>query len=380
MADEKLSDVSPEGADEAPELRPASKKRRRKVPGIYERGNRWRVDTFYKGQRLRESCATLEMAQQNLRKMQSLVDEGRFLEKTRESTVTLGEFTTRYLKWCEDVKQKDHRSKKQRLGVVKANLGAETLLSKITRADIERYQAERLSAQSHRKTPMKPATVNRELAALKHMLTKAVEWGELRDSPARGLKLSKENNRRLRYLTPEECAKLLEACSATMRQVVTVALHTGMRKGEILNLTWSSVNLRERFIELTDQKNSERSTIPLNQTVIDMLKAIPRRLDSAYVWPGQEPSQPFTDLKRQFEKAVTAAKLEGVTFHTLRHSAASHLVMGGVDLATVREILRHKSIEMTLRYAHLAPAHKKAAVDALETALAKKAEEKAETA
>ena len=88
------------------------------------------------------------------------------------------------------------------------------------------------------------------------------------------------------------------------------------------------------------------------------------------------PGGPFYDLKRQFEKAVTKSKLDEVTFHTLRHTAASHLVMAGVDLATVRDILRHKSIEMTLRYSHLSPAHKKSAVDALEFSLSQ-TEEKA---
>ena len=140
-------------------------------------------------------------------------------------------------------------------------------------------------------------------------------------------------------------------------------------KSEIRNLTWEGVNLRERYIELVDQKNGEHSTIPLNQTVIDTLRAIPRRLDSKYVFTGKTPDTPFYDLKRQFENAVKKAGLEGVTFHVLRHSCGSHLTMAGVDLRTVQEILRHKSILMTQRYAHLSPAHKKSAVDALENAL-----------
>jgi integrase len=157
--------------------------------------------------------------------------------------------------------------------------------------------------------------------------------------------------------------------------IVKLALHTGMRKGEILHLTWENVNLRERYIELVDQKNGERSTIPLNQTAIETLRAVPRRLGSKYVFPGKMPGKPFFDLKRQFEKAVADAKLEGVTFHILRHTCASHLVMAGVDLVTVKEIMRHKSIEMTMRYAHLSPEHKKSAIDALETALIPKAEQ-----
>ena len=160
-----------------------------------------------------------------------------------------------------------------------------------------------------------------------------------------------------------------------------------MRKSEILHLTWESVSLKDRFIELTDQKNGEHSTIPLNETAIDTLRAIPRRLDSKYVFPGKKaatrrtsgsppkPDKPLYDLKRKFEKAVADAELAGVTFHVLRHTCASHLVMAGVDLMTVKEILRHKSIEMTDRYAHLSPGHMKSAVDALESALTVQAKE-----
>jgi integrase len=119
-----------------------------------------------------------------------------------------------------------------------------------------------------------------------------------------------------------------------------------------------------------EQQAHKAGTVPLNQTAVDLLRSIPRRLDSDYVFTGRIPGQPFFDLKGRFEQAVRAAKLDGVTFHTLRHTAASHLVMSGAGLATVREILRHKTIDMTLRYAHLAPEHKRSAVEALGAALA----------
>ena len=109
------------------------------------------------------------------------------------------------------------------------------------------------------------------------MFRKAVEWGVITDSPLSGIKKFKETGRRLRYLTPEECSLLLSKCSSLMKQVVILALHSGMRKGELLNLIWESVNLRERNIELVDQKNGEHSFIPLNQTAIDTLRSIPEK-------------------------------------------------------------------------------------------------------
>ena len=142
-----------------------------------------------------------------------------------------------------------------------------------------------------------------------------MEWKLLDSNPLRGAKLVKETGRRLRFLTAEECVALLQACSPIMKKVVILALHTGMRRGEILNLTWEGVNLKERFIELVDQKNGERSTIPLNRKAIETIRSIPRRLDSKYLFPGKTPDKPFYDLELQFENAVSAAKLDGVTFH-----------------------------------------------------------------
>ena len=114
MANDILKDAIPKPTDENKPKE--SKRRRKKISGIYQRGKCWQIDTFYKGIRLRERCATPEMAEQNLRKMKTLVDEGRWLEKKRESKATLGDLIKRYLKWCKDIRQKDLATKIQRLG------------------------------------------------------------------------------------------------------------------------------------------------------------------------------------------------------------------------------------------------------------------------
>jgi len=366
MAEDIVTDLIPESTTETK----SKKKHQKRIPGIYKRGNRWQIDTFYKCIRLRDNCATPEMAEANLRKMKTLIDEGRYLDKKHESKETLEEFAERYLKWCEDIGQKAVDSKRSHVESIQTYFGKDTLLSKITRADIEKYQATLMSSPSQRKASIKPATVNRRMACLRHMISKAVEWKVLADHPCRGVKQFKENNRRVRFLTVEECNILLDACpSSTLNQVVELALNTGMRKSELLHLEWDHVNVHQEFLEILDQKNGEYDTIPLNERALEILRSIPKRLDSKYVFTGKKLGKPFWDLKRQFEKAVSDAKLEGVTFHTLRHTAASHMVMNGTPLATVKEILRHKDYAMTLRYAHLSSAHKKAAVDALGDAL-----------
>jgi len=317
MASTILPDIGPESASESKPTE--KKKRKKKIPGVYKRGSRWIVDTYYRGLRIRESFATPEMAEANLFKMKSLIDEGRFLEKKRRPKETIGEFATRYLDWCESMKEKAYFKKKARLSAAVEWIGKDTLLGDVTREIIEKYQAERLTQIGPKEKIVCKATVNRDVSVIRNMFRKAVEWGVMTNSPLNGIRKFKETGRRLRYLTPDECCLLLSKCGPTLKEVVLLALHTGLRKSEILHLTWENINLRDRNIELTDQKNSEHSFIPLNQTAIDTMRSIPRRLDSNYVFTGKVAGKPYYDLKRCFEKAVMAAKLENVTFHTLRH-------------------------------------------------------------
>ena len=218
----------------------------------------------------------------------------------------------------------------------------------------------------------KPATINRLVATLKHMFTKAVEWEWLEEEAAkrvRKVKLLEENNRRLRYLCKEEVSNLLRECSNTVKPIVTVALNTGMRKGEILSLRWENVDLKHGFILLDRTKNGERREIPINGTVRITIEGLTRRLDVPYVLHDVETGKRYQDIKKGFNGACRRAGIKDFRFHDLRHTFASHLVMAGQDITTVKELLGHKTLGMTLRYAHLAPSHKVKAVALLDDVL-----------
>ena len=221
---------------------------------------------------------------------------------------------------------------------------------------------------------MAPATINRHIATIKHMFTKAVEWDMVDEEVLkriRKVKLLKENNRRLRYLSTEECQALLKECDSHIRPIVIMALNTGMRKGEILGLTWDRVDLKHGFIllEQDDTKNGERREIPINDAVRAALQSLVRRLDIPYVFYDHETGTRYLDVKRGFNGACRRAGIRDFHFHDTRHTFASHLVMKGIDLTTVKGLLGHKTLSMTLRYAHLAPSHKVKAVDILDKAL-----------
>jgi integrase len=201
-----------------------------------------------------------------------------------------------------------------------------------------------------------------------------VEWNMVEEDVLkriRKVKLLQENNRRLRYLTQEECRALINGCDAHARPIVVMALNTGMRKGEILNLKWENVDLKNNFILLNQEqtKNGERKEIPINSTLREALLKITRRLDIPYVFYNPKTDKPYDNIVKSFYTAMKRAGIKDFRFHDLRHTFASQLVMAGVDLTTVRELLGHKTLTMTLRYSHLAPSHKVRAVDILDSKL-----------
>lgn len=140
--------------------------------------------------------------------------------------------------------------------------------------------------QSSRLKYNKPSTVNRLLATLKHMVNKGVQWEMAGDGAlkqVRNVKLLPENNRRLRFLSIEECQRLVECCHKDLKPIVIVALNTGMRRSEIFGLKWEQVDLKHGFILLDVTKNGERREIPINTTLEYLFKEMSHSVESVYV-------------------------------------------------------------------------------------------------
>ena len=235
-------------------------------------------------------------------------------------------------------------------------------LSDFTMQDLELFQTDWVKKFSI-------AYTNRLTATLKRMFTKAADWEMINEDVlkrVRKVKLLKGENKRLRYLSDDEIERLINACGKEIKPIVITALNTGMRKSEILHLTWDRVDLKNRIILLDKTKNGERREIPINQTLFYTLSGITRHIKCDYVFYNPETLKPYYDIKKSFAAALKKSHIIDFHFHDLRHTFASRLVMGGVDLTTVKELLGHKSITMTLRYSHLASAHIQNAVKALD--------------
>ena len=139
-----------------------------------------------------------------------------------------------------------------------------------------------------------------------------------------------------------------------------------MRKSEIVGHTWDRVDLKNRIILLVSTKNGERREIPINDTLYLTLSGLTRHLKTGCVFYNPGTLKPYDNLKRSWATALRKSHILDFRFHDLRHTFASRLVMKGIDLTTVKELLGHKDIKMTLRYAHLAPAHIRKAVNVLD--------------
>ncbi len=334
-----------------------------KAKGIYKRGNVWWIRyTGVEGKKRFESSksASFRVAEKLLIQRKNDVMEGKNPVKNIPN-YTFRELANEYHKFAQ--RQKSYLKSKVYLINQLTQIFGNLPLKRFTPMLIEQYQTEKLQLGK------KPATVNRLLATISHMFTKSIEWEMLSEGilkKIRNVKFLPENNKRLRYLSTEECSFLINACSSHLRPIVITALNTGMRKEEILSLEWEKhIDLNNDFILLDKTKNGERREIQINKTLRDALQDIVIKINSPCVFTDGK-GRRFKDIQKSFKTACQKAGIRDFHFHDLRHCFASHLVMAGVDLVTVKNLLGHKSLDMTLRYAHLAPSHTVKAVETLD--------------
>src|SRR5712691_755119 len=247
---------------------------------------------------------------------------------------------------------------------LKAAFGQHTRLKDVTAGRISAYRERRLAATSIRRkdaaghpTPLSAASINRPLALLRHLLRLGRdEWGVLADVPR--IKLEREPEGRIKWLEPDEEERLLGACAdsgnSQLLSIVTIALETGMRYGEIMGMTWERVDLSRGVIRLDLTKSGRRREVPMRQAVYDVLAKRPGERQGR-VWPEQS-------IRTVWETAVERAKLDDWHFHDCRHHFASWFMMRGGDLYALSKILGHKKVSMTEKYAHLAPDHLRAEI------------------
>lgn len=316
-----------------------------------------------------------------------------------DQVMTLAQFLDEvYLEWA----QANRRRGEAEIARIRSRF-AEFLddpLTEVTSWRIEKWRLAR------RKLGRSLHTINRDLAPLKAALARAVQWGHLAEDPLHGVRLSRaDDNSRIRFLDDDEEARLRAALAAReqhkrearerfnvwrrqhgepalpkykagafvdrLQPLVLLALNTGTRQGELFALRWADLDLVRRQLQVraAAAKGGRPRTVPLNQEALQVLKTWQGQCDDTgpedLVFPGKA-GEPLTNVAKSWRALLEEARIEGFRWHDLRHSFASKLVMRGVDLNTVRELLGHVDLKMTLRYAHLAPGHLADAVGVLD--------------
>jgi integrase len=356
---------------------------------LYQRGGIWYIDYYVGGKRKKEAIGPKKKeAEAALGKKLGLIREGKYFDVKKITPITFDKMAEKFIEWAEA----NRKSKEFLFTLAPATEHfKDRLLTSITEEEIEGYRAMRRDVPTKAKNaeaarPRATSTVNHELAILKQLFRKAIAWGYLErgKDPAENVKKLPEPKGRIRFLSVDEARRLLEAASPHLRPILITALETGMRRGEILRLTWNDVDSRNRTLYVAEAKNGAPRHVPMSARLKATLDALPRRLHSSYVFTGSirktpaagkrkrplnqpvgKVGKPFQDVDTSFENACRAAGIEGFRFHDLRHTAASHMAMAGVPLKTIGEILGHKTAAMTERYSHLTPEHKKQAVEML---------------
>jgi len=335
---------------------------------ISPRAGNYFIEYYVAGHRKREKVgASRTLAETVYQKRKVEIAEGKFLDKRKDEKIKFEDFAEEYLELHSKVNNKSWRkSDLCNVNLLKKHFFGRHLTD-ITSRIVEEFKAQKLNEVITGKVnhTVSPARVNRLLSCLKCMFNKAHAWGRYSgENPVKKVKMLRENNTRTRFLEQEEIIALLSNCQGGLKPIVVTALNTGMRLGEILGLRWQDIDLPRGIMFLRDTKNGEQREVPMNENVRSALSFIPRYETSAFVFCHKDGS-PFRDIRSPFFTALKKSGIKDFRFHDLRHTFASHLVMSGVDLNTVRELLGHKTLQMTLRYSHLSPNHKKRAVDIL---------------
>ena len=356
-------------------------------PNLYKRGDSWILDFFYRGDRHTENLGPVSrtIAKETRDKRKGEAAAGKLEIGTKVKDAVFETVCTEYLEFYQaNTRPRSYERHAMSSIPLKAFFGT-MRLSQITPFQVDKYKLDRKSSCvcvtkpkekvgrcptcKHLVRGKADATINRELAMLRHLFSKAIAWKYAKVSPfgtgSEKAKLYKENNGRTRYLTQEEAGRLLKECNDDLRPVVLLAMHSGFRKSEIKTLKWGSVNFSSTSITVEScySKNGDSRTVPMTPDVLVSMKALyderkPEPDDVVFTLDGEE----WGNWRKAFAGACSRAKITSFRFHDLRHCFGSWLAMNGVPDKGRMQLMGHKRPEMTARYTHLSVDYMRKAV------------------
>lgn len=288
------------------------------------------------------------------------------VEKRMRERLTVGEIVNLYIPWL-----KIHRkSVRQTIIMLRSFSGLYSLIAEeITSSHITQWKQNCKNEKTGKS--LAPQTVNRRLALFKGMFSWALREGHISQNPLKSnVEMLKESdNNRIRYLEPDERERLLTALEKRdgeekdyLRCAVLLSLNTGVRKGTLLRLKWEYVDWERKTLLLPAQimKGGKTHAISLNSVALEALadwKKRSKNPSSEWIFPGDTPEGHLGDVKNPWETLLKRAKVQNLKWHDMRHDFGSQLAMAGVDILTIKKLMCHADLRMTLVYAHLSPQH-----------------------
>ncbi len=361
---------------------------RTKYPGVYGRPSEQRkhkgkqdfcFDISYKkeGRKIWEKVGwasegyTPKLAAQIRAERLRMMRHGEELPREREKIPRFSEESREYLKWAEQNKARP-KNDYYLLNKYLWDFFGDKQMNEITSFDLERLKNDLT------KKELSPAYVKHALVLIRQIYNKAFQWGHYKGgNPVKGVKMPTLNNRRERFLSHEEADNLLtelQKVSESVHDQALLSLHSGLRAGEIFNLRGQDIDFDNGLIRVMDPKNKTNRTAFMTRAVKDILKARMTESPGGLIFKDRDTGGKIKAVSKTFERTIDRLGLnrevedprQRVVFHTLRHTFASWLAIQGTPLLAIKELLGHKTLAMTERYAHLTPDVKKRATLALE--------------
>ena len=309
-----------------------------------KRSGNWRAIVQREGHgRITKTCDTKAQAQAWASGIENEIARGVFVSRTEAENTTLGDLLNRYEREIASAK-KGAQIERYRLNRFRESPLARRSIASIRGTDLALWRDNRLKEVS-------PATVGREMNILGHVFeTARKEWGIALVNPVRDIRRPPAPNARTRRLVDDEQARLLataQAYGGEIGPLITWAIETAMRRGEIAAMRWEHLDRKAKVLLLPETKNGTPRRVPLSMAALAVLDGLPRRIDGR-VW-GMRPDS----ISQAFDRVCGAAGIEGLTFHDLRHDATSRLFEKGLNPMQVAAITGHKTLQMLKRYTHL---------------------------
>lgn len=265
---------------------------------------------------------------------------------SEEKTTTLKKLVDIFLTFSE-LNKKSYKQDTYRSKVILEYFKPNTKINTIKSVEIEKFKSFLLTDKRGK------ITANRYIENLSKMFNIAIDNEWLRKNPINKDTKFKKKNYGVRYLHDDEEIELFKHLSGYMRDMVIVALNTGLRRANILNLKWSEISFEFNMLEILENKTNEHIKLPMNNVLIDLFKRLAKERTSEYVFVNPKTNRPYVDIRKTWNKAKKDAGIEDLRFHDLRHTVCTRLIKKGVPLPVVQKIMFHKSIQTTMRYSHV---------------------------